>query len=231
LKEKLGSLTVAVEALECPTMLNNGFGEHNIQGIGDKHIPLILNAMNIDMVADISDRATDQLNVLFQTPAGRRHLSDRRGVPDDLMASLGSFGLSSICNIVAAIKIAKYHGWGPDDAVLTVATDGASMYRTEAGKYLARHYQGDLDEAVAAEIFGEHILGAGVDNLLELSVRERERIFNLGYYTWVEQQGIPIEEFTARHDQSFWREMRSIVPEWDAMIGELNAETAGTRAR
>ncbi|HYM65687.1 MAG TPA: pyridoxal-5'-phosphate-dependent protein subunit beta, partial [Patescibacteria group bacterium] len=100
LKEKLGSLTVAVEALECPTMLNNGFGEHNIQGIGDKHIPLILNAMNIDMVADISDRATDQLNVLFQTPAGRRHLSDRRGVPDGLMASLGSFGLSSICNIV-----------------------------------------------------------------------------------------------------------------------------------
>jgi cysteine synthase len=231
LKEKLGSLTVAVEALECPTMLNNGFGEHNIQGIGDKHIPLIFNAMNVDMVVDISDRATDQLNVLFQTPAGRRYLSDRRGVPEGLIAGLSSFGLSSICNILAAIKTAAYYGWGPDDAVLTVATDGASMYRTEADKYLARHYRDGLDEAAAGEIFGEHVLGADTDHVLELSTRDRERIFNLGYYTWVEQQGISIKEFSARRDQRFWREMRSILPEWDSMIEEFNAQTAGVKAR
>jgi len=231
LKEKLGSLTVAVEALECPTMLNNGFGEHNIQGIGDKHIPLIFNAMNADMVVDISDRATDQLNVLFQTPSGRRYLSDRRHVPDRLIAGLGSFGLSSICNILAAVKTAAYYGWGPDDAVLTVATDGASMYRTEADKYLARHYPGGLDQAAAGEIFGEHVLGADSDHLLELSMRDRERIFNLGYYTWVEQQGISIAEFTARRDQRYWREMRSILPEWDSMIEEFNAQTASVKAR
>ena len=231
LKERLGSLTVAVEALECPTMLNNGFGEHNIQGIGDKHIPLIFNAMNVDMVVAVSDRATDQLNLLYQSPDGRRYLSDRREVPDGMIAGLASFGLSSICNIVAAIKAATYYGWGPDDAVLTVATDGASMYRTEADKYLARHYQGDFDGRAAAAIFGEHVLGAGTDNLLELSVRERERIFNLGYYTWVEQQGISIEEFIARRDQRYWREMRSILPEWDVMIGELNAQTAAVKAR
>jgi cysteine synthase len=233
LKEKLGSLVVAVEALECPTMLANGFGEHNIQGIGDKHIPLIHNVMNTDVVTAVSDRATDQLNVLFQTPAGRRYLSDRRGVADGEIAGLGSLGLSSICNIVAAIKTAKYYGWGPDDAVVTVATDGASMYTTEADKYQAKYYrrgQG-FDDVAAGEVFGEHILGAQTDHLLELSLRDRERIFNLGYYTWVEQQGISIEEFNERRDQRFWKEMRSIVPEWDRMIEELNAETAAVKAR
>ena len=68
----------AVEALECPTMLRNGFGEHNIQGIGDKHIPLIHNVMNTDLVVDISDRATDRLLVLLNTDAGRAYLAVAR---------------------------------------------------------------------------------------------------------------------------------------------------------
>ena len=72
LKERFGSLIVAVEALECPTLLCNGFGEHNIQGIGDKHIPLIHNVMNTDVALAVSDRATDRLGVLFGTDAGRR---------------------------------------------------------------------------------------------------------------------------------------------------------------
>ena len=231
LKERLGALVVAVEALECPTMLANGFGEHNIQGIGDKHIPLIHNVMNTDVVTAVSDRATDRLNVLFQTAEGRRYLSGRRHVPDAQAAGLVSLGLSSICNVVAAIKTAKHFGWGPDDAVVTVATDGASMYRTEADKYQARHYASGFDAVAAGEVFGEHVLGAVDDHLLELSLRDRERIFNLGYYTWVEQQGISIEEFTQRRDQRFWKDMRSIVAEWDRMIGELNAQTAAVKVR
>src|ERR1019366_8304353 len=96
LKDRYGSLTVAVEALECPTRLANGFGEHNIQGIGDKHIPLIHNVMNTDVAVAASDRATDRLNVLFQTPTGRRYLGGRRDVRDDVLESLSSLGLSSI---------------------------------------------------------------------------------------------------------------------------------------
>ena len=79
LKDEYGAAIVAVEALECPTMLENGFGEHNIQGIGDKHIPLIHNVMNTDVVCAVSDRATDELDVLFNTDAGRAHLTDRIG--------------------------------------------------------------------------------------------------------------------------------------------------------
>jgi hypothetical protein len=230
LKDHNGSLTVAVESLECPTMLINGFGEHNIQGIGDKHIPLIHNVMNTDLVVAVSDRATDRLNVLFETPAGRSYLGRRRHVPDHAIESLSSLGLSSICNILAAIKVAKYFGWGPDDAVITVATDGAVMYRTEADKYLAKHYPDGIDDVIMGEMYGEHVLGTTTDNVLEMSHRDRERIFNLGYFTWVEQQGISRDEFSARRSQTFWKELRSIIPEWDRMIDQLNAESAALSA-
>ena len=80
-------------------MLRNGFGEHNIQGIGDKHIPLIHNVLNTDVAVAVSDRATDRLGVLFASEVGRRYLADRCGVPADTLAGLDALGLSSICNI------------------------------------------------------------------------------------------------------------------------------------
>ncbi len=225
LNDQHGALIVAVEALECPTMLYNGFGEHNIQGIGDKHIPFIHNVMNTDIATAVSDVATDRIGVLFASDAGRRYLHERRGVPAEVIGALSSMGFSSICNVVAAIKTAKYHGMGAGDVIVTVATDGAAMYGTEHRRIEARDFPGGFDEVSAGEVFGQHLLGASTDNLLELTQRDRERIFNLGYYTWVEQQGVPLEEFEARRAQSFWREMREIVPVWDRMIEEFNART------
>jgi cysteine synthase len=225
LKERHGSLTVAVEALECPTMLENGFGEHNIQGIGDKHIPLIHNVMATDLVVAISDRATDRLGVLFNTDAGRDYLALRRGVPPDVIAELPSFGFSSICNVLAAIKIAKHERLGPDDVIVTVATDGASMYGTEIERILARDFPDGFDAVAAGETYGEHLLGASTDHLLELTSRDRDRIFNLGYFTWVEQQGVPLDEFEARRRPETWTAIRAIAPEWDRMIEAFNART------
>ncbi|OGN86142.1 MAG: pyridoxal-5'-phosphate-dependent protein subunit beta [Chloroflexi bacterium GWC2_73_18] len=225
LKERFGARIVAGEALECPTMLRNGFGEHNIQGIGDKHIPLIHNVMNTDLVVAISDRATDRLLVLFNTDAGRRYLAERRGAPEAILAELPALGISSICNILMAIKTAMQLDLGPDDVVMTVATDGAAMYGTEVEKVLARDFPGGFDPVAAAETFGEFVLGAGTDDLLELTREERERVFNLGYYTWVEQQDVSIEEFEARREQRFWTKMRVILDEWDVMIGEFNGRT------
>jgi cysteine synthase len=230
LKEALGTKTVAVEALECPTMLENGFGEHNIQGIGDKHIPLIHNVMSTDLVVGVSDRTTDQLNVLFNTRAGRDFLARRRGVDPATLEQLGSLGLSSICNIVAAIKVARQAGLGPDDVLLTVATDGAPMYSSELEKVERRDYPDGFDELAAAATFGEHLLGSGAEHVLVCDTAERTRIFNLGYYTWVEQQDVPIDEFVARRRQETWTEMRSVLPLWDEMIAEFNARTgAGSR--
>ncbi len=222
LKERHGARIVAVEALECPTMLYNGFGEHNIQGIGDKHVPLIHNVMNTDAVTAISDRATDALNVVFNTPAGARHLVSRRGVPAAVVEQLSDLGLSSICNVVAAIKTARYYDLGPDDLVVTVATDGADMYASERDKTLQRVFRAAFDGSDAAASVAEHIDGAGLDHFLELAERDRSRIFNLGYYTWVEQQGVSLPDFERRRDQAFWRRVRRTVAEWDAAIDEFN---------
>ena len=225
LKERLGSLIVAVEAAECPTMLRNGFGEHNIQGIGDKHIPLIHNVLNTDVALAVSDRATDRLGVLFSTETGRRYLAGRCGVPADVLAGLPSLGLSSICNVLGAIKTAKHYGMGPDDVIVTVATDGDSMYSSEHDLAVGRYFADGFDEAAAAQVYGEHLLGAATDNLLELTSVDRERIFNLGYYTWVEQQGVSLQDFEARRSPAFWSGIHELVRDWDALIDEFNART------
>src|SRR5581483_6351384 len=225
LKERFGSLIVAAEALECPTMLANGFGEHNIQGIGDKHIPLIHNVLNTDVVLGVSDRATDRLGVLFGTDAGRNYLANRRGVPDAVLEQLPSLGLSSICNVLGAIKTAKFYGLGADDVVVTVATDGAAMYHSERELAVERYFPDGFDRLAAAEAFAEHVLGATTDHLRELGHEERERIFNLGYYTWVEQQGVSLADFDARRSSQFWRDVRALSAGWDAAIDEFNART------
>jgi cysteine synthase len=225
LKESLGTRTVAVEALECPTLLYAGHGEHNIQGIGDKHVPLIHHAMNTDFVTAVSDGTTDALNVLFNTDVGRAYLADRRGVPAETLVRLPDLGLSSIANVIASVKIAKYLELSESQAVLTVATDGAPLYRTEVAKALRRDYAGDVDDVRAAEIYGQHVLGTGTDHLIELTRRDRDRIFNLGYFTWVEQQGVSLEDFDARRDPAYWTGLRDLLPAWDSMIDEFNART------
>jgi cysteine synthase len=223
LKERYRTKIVAVEALECPTLLLNGFGEHNIQGIGDKHVPLIHNVFNTDLVVDVSDRATDQLNLLLNSAAGRRYLA-RGGVPDEVLDALDLFGLSSLCNVVAAIKTAKQYGLGENDVVMTVATDGAAMYRSEAPKALKRYFDGEFTERQAARVVGEHLSGADDAHVLALKLAERTRIFNLGYFTWVEQRGLSLEEFTARAQPRFWQALRGALDRWDRLIEDLNGE-------
>lgn len=227
LKERLGARIVAVEALECPTMLYNGFGEHNIQGIGDKHIPLIHNVTNTDAVTAVSDRATDALNVVFNTPEGARHLVSGRGVPEALVGELSNLGLSSICNVLASIKTARYYDLGPDDVVVTVATDGADMYASERTKTLQQAFHGGFDGTDAAAAVAQYLDGAATDHFLELGEAERARIFNLGYYTWVEQQGVSLEDFERRRGQGFWQGIRRTIGAWDEAIGEFNLRVRG----
>lgn len=227
LKDNFGSKTVAVEALECPTLCYNGFGDHNIQGIGDKHVPLIHNVMNSDFALAITDKASDHTFALYNTEAGREFLANRRGVKPELLERLKFLGLSSIANILSAIKTAKYMKLGKDDVVMTVATDGARMYGSEKELIIKRDYNDKFDAIDAAETFGQYTLGLNVDNVLELNQRDRERVFNLGYFTWCEQQGIDIEAFRAREDQAFWKAMRAYVPEWDKMIEAFNKKVTG----
>lgn len=225
LKETHGAKIVAVEALECPTLLRNGFGEHNIQGIGDKHVPYVHNVFNTDLVVGVSDSATDSLGYLFDHEEGRKYLVERRGVPQEIVDGLKAFGFSGIANVLAAIKVAKHYGLGPHQALITVATDNMSLYATELPKIRDKRLGGRFDAVSAGEVFGQHLAAASTDNVLELTHAERERIFNLGYFTWVEQQGVSLEDFVARRPQSYWRNLRTLVPAWDEQIAAFNAET------
>jgi cysteine synthase len=225
LKERLGARIVAVEALECPTLLENGFGEHNIQGIGDKHVPFIHNVMNTDIVTAISDRSTDALGVMFASDAGREYLRRDRRVPAAVVEGLSALGLSSICNVLAAVKVAKRLRLGADQAIVTVATDGAALYGSERERVMARDFPAGFDGRAAAATFDRHMLGADTEHVLELSETDRRRIFNLGYFTWVEQLDVPLEAFEARRSQDFWQRLREALPVWDGMIGEFNRRT------
>ncbi len=225
LKENYGTKIVAVEALECPTLLYAGFGSHNIQGIGDKHIPFIHNVMNTDLVAGVSDESTDLLNVLFNGKVGLDYLGSRRNVNPAILQRFGELGLSSLANIIGAIKISKHLGLGEQDLVVTVATDGASLYESEREKTIKENLSGALDTISAAEIFGEHLSGIRSDHVMELNSRDRERIFNLGYYTWVEQRGESVDKFQERRKMSFWNSLLENLTVWDDMIEEFNGQT------
>jgi hypothetical protein len=225
LKQRHGAKIVAVEPVQCPTMLYNGYGEHNIQGIGDKHIPLIQNVMNSDLVIGISDHDSDGLNALFNTEVGRRFLVERKGMPRDIVARLGCLGFSGIANVLAAVKTAKRLRLGRDDVVITVATDNAAMYRTELDMWTKSHAPGGFDEVAAAETYGTSLKEVRDEHILELTSVDRRRIFNLGYYTWVEQQGIDLADFDRRREQSFWDGLLDLIPIWDEMIDRFNRDT------
>jgi cysteine synthase len=230
LKELHGTKIVAVEALECPTMFNNGYGEHNIQGIGDKHIPLIHNVMNTDVVAAVSDAASDALNLLCNDDVGRNYLVGRKKIDGQLVRMFDNVGISGLANIVAAIKISQHFDYGVNDVIMTVATDSAAMYGSEREAYRARRYPHGFDDVDAGELFGRHLGGITDDHVLDLTYGERKRIFNLGYYTWVEQQGVSVEDFDRRRSQDFWRSLVETIPAWDRLIDGFNAEVGGTNA-
>ena len=222
LKDHLNTKIAVVEATECPTLLYSGYGEHNIQGIGDKHVPLIHNVMNSDFVVGVSDQATNNLNLIFNTDIGQNYLKSKKGLKDVFVERLPEFGFSSIANIIASIKLAKYMNLGPEDAIITVATDGADLDLTELEK-TKKEFDGIYDEISCAEIYGQFLKGVTTDHTLELNQKEKERIFNLGYYTWVEQQGIDLNDFEKRRNQQFWLDHYNHILSLDNRIEEFNA--------
>ena len=197
-----GSKIAASEALQCPTLLENGFGSHRIEGIGDKHVPWIHNVRNTDLVVAIDDNAVVNVARLFNEEDGRAFLVEN-GVTESLVSNLDLLGFSGISNVLTAIKMAKYYEMGEHDVIFTIATDSMDLYhsrihemRTEMGEYSSRH---------AAADFARWVLQQSTDNMLELRHPDRRRVHNLKYYTWVEQQGKTVEELDAQLSQEWWQ--------------------------
>jgi hypothetical protein len=177
----------------------------------------------------VSDLASDSLNVLFGGNVGRSYLAGRRRIDPDVMRSFDDIGISGLANIVAAVKVAKHLDLGAEDVIMTVATDSASLYASERQSFLARRYRDGFDEVNAGEIFSRHLEGIADDHVLELSHFDRKRIFNLGYFTWVEQQGVAIDDFDRRRNPRFWRGLVDSIPAWNRLIDEFNAEVGAER--
>lgn len=226
LKEKYPLMKLAAgEALQCPTLLNNGFGDHRIEGIGDKHVPWIHNIRNTDLVIAIDDDDSQHLLRLFNDPAGREFLARDAGVSPELIGQLSLLGISGIANVLCAIKTAKYYELTEDDVVATVLTDSAAMYGSRIEELSAE--EGEYSEIKACADFNRHLLGLRTDNMAELSYQDRKRIHNLKYYTWVEQQGKSVEELNELWDDDAltWGAVHQQAAEIDALINQFNAMT------
>ncbi len=216
------SKIAASEALQCPTLLENGFGSHRIEGIGDKHVPWIHNTKNTDLVVAIDDNAVVNVARLFNEEAGRAFLVEK-GVPEALVSQLDLLGFSGISNVLTAIKMAKYYEMGEQDIVLTVLTDSMELYHSRIHEM--REEMGEYSQRDAAADYARWILQQSTDNLLELRYTDRRRVHNLKYYTWVEQQGKTYEEIQAMwHERDYWTGIQKQADEIDALIEEFNAE-------
>ena len=226
LKDQYPNAKIAVgEALQCPTLLNNGFGDHRIEGIGDKHIPWIHNVRNTDMVIAIDDNDALGLFRLFNEPAGQAYLREQ-GISEEVITKLSYVGISGAANILSCIKFAKYYELTENDMVMTVLTDSAEMYgsrleemETERG----REYR-SIDAAID---HNRNVLGVRTDSMEELTYQSKKRIHNLKYYTWIEQQMYDLDELNAQwYDyDNYWGKLHQMGPELDKLIEQFNERT------
>ena len=226
LKEKYPQMKLAVgEALQCPTLLNNGFGDHRIEGIGDKHVPWIHNVKNTDMVIAIDDDDSQHLIRMFNETAGQQYLVRDAGVSPDLVEKLNYLGISGIANVLCAIKMAKYYEMTQDDVIATVLTDSAEMYGSRIAELAET--EGPYSPAKAALDFNRHLLALKTDSMEELTYQSRKRIHNLKYYTWVEQQGKALDDLNALwYDPAgTWGAVHKQADAIDALINAFNEQT------
>ena len=217
-----GSKLAVAEALQCPTLLNNGFGDHRIEGIGDKHVPWIHDCKNTDVVIGVDDEAAVRLLRLFNEASGRDCLV-HYGVDSDFVNQLDLLGISGIGNVIAAIKFAKYYELTEDDYVVTILTDSMELYGSRVEELAAdRGEYTNIDAHKDVQL----LMDSGIENMLELTHYEKKRVHNLKYFTWIEQQGRELDELNEQwydHD-AYWNNIFSLAPQIDELIVEFNLQ-------
>jgi cysteine synthase len=221
-KEYPAIKVVAAEALQCPTLLRNGFGGHRIEGIGDKHVPWIHNVRNTDMVVAIDDEDCMDVYRMFNEPEGKKYLAEK-GVSAQDIENLDLYGISGVGNVLGAMKVAKYYEMDEDAVILTVLTDSSEMY-TSRLKELEENI-GICDREDSIRIYYKALMGQNIANMKELNHYDRLAIHNLKYYTWVEQQGKTYEEINRQwYDKTYWEELPKATAKIDELIEAFNNE-------
>jgi len=223
LREKFPLLKViASEALQCPTLLLNGFGGHRIEGIGDKHVPWIHNVKNTDVVAAIDDEESLRVLRLFNENEGHDWLTSK-GVKSNATERLPELGISAIANLLSSIKLAKYYELNKSDVIFTIFTDSSDLYQSRLKEM--KNAWGSYTQQQAEIDWNVVLKNQKTDNFLELGYQDRKRIHNLKYFTWIEQQGKDVEELNAQwYDENYWMERFSVVNDWDKLITDFNKQ-------
>jgi len=223
LKQKYPTCKIgASEALQCPTLLQNGFGGHRIEGIGDKHVPWIHNVKNTDFVFAIDDEDCMEISRLFNEQEGK-NLLIKEGIDTTTVEKLSAAGISGIANVLSAIKLAKYHELTENDVIFTILTDSMSLYGSRLEEMTEKN--GTYSELDAAKSFSRSLLGQRTDNMIELNYQDRKRIHNLKYFTWIEQQQRELSELNAQwYNEEYWNSTRRLTSEIDNLIREFNNE-------
>jgi cysteine synthase len=219
-----GIRVVATEALQCPTLLQFGFGDHRIEGIGDKHVPWIHNVRNTNLVVAVDDEQTMQLMRLFNEEEGHKCLL-REGVDETTLQTLDLIGISGLCNLVASIKTARYYDMDGRDVIFTPLTDSMELYASRVQEMEQAH--GTYTTRMADQHYARYLQATTTDHLRELTYADQKALHNFKYFTWVEQQGRTADELRQLWDEDFWREVFSqgVVDEWDCLIDDFNEAT------
>jgi len=208
---------VGLEPIQCPTLALNGYGSHDIQGIGDKHVTWIHHVGNMDAIACIDDVDCKLGLQVFADEGGLNALVSRFGIPRETVDYLKTrLGISSLCNIYGAIKAVKHYGFGKGDLVVTIATDGLDRYGSVMDD-MRRDY-GVVDEVEAVARVRSLFHGLKADWIFDGTPDNRARWHNLKYYTWVEQQGKTVEELDAQKDPAWWEAEQHKVQDINARL-------------
>jgi cysteine synthase A len=215
---------VATEALQCPTLLINGYGGHRIEGIGDKHVPWIHNVKSTNVVTAIDDEDTLRVLRLFNEESGKKVLKNL-GINSNIVEKLPYLGISSICNLLASIKLATYYEFNENDIIFTIFTDSVELYYSRL-KEMNENW-GKYNDTQALIDFNSVLNKQSIDYLKELTYEDQRRIHNLKYFTWVEQQGKDVEELDAQwYDENYWEERFTIASKWDKLIEDFNKKVS-----
>lgn len=211
---------VALEPHECSTLTNGGLGQHRIEGIGDKMITLIHNALTTDFITQIID--DDCVRGLAVIHEGAKIL-EKHGVPAKVAKEMENlFGVSGICNILGAIKMAKYLKLGPDDNVVTIATDSFDRYPSVIENLHERELE--VTDNVLDRWFNDVFMGADTNYVLDTRGKEaKERLFKQKESDWL-KFGYKQEYLDAMRKPEFWENEYNKVFEYDKKIKEMRGK-------
>ena len=207
----------ALEPYECSTLANGGRGQHRIEGIGDKMITLIHNVLTTDFVVEIKDEETVQgIKIIHDGTEVLKEL----GIPSETAEYMKNlFGPSGICNILGAIKMAKYLRLGPDDNVVTIATDSFDRYESVIQNLNARYLE--VEDFVIKRWVKDIFLGQKDDLVFDFRRKEeKEKLFLQKEKDWL-KFGYSKEYLDSMKNPEFWEKEYLKIEDYNRKISEM----------